>query len=531
MVLAAACTTEPADPEGVVVTRVTRCASDPAGTVTVASLVEDSVDVDRLMHADVTPYTRHLASSSNPVTDLMDEDSWYGDDAHALRVEGSERVVMESFAPGALMRLWSADPEGRIRVYIDGATQPTIDADFPALMRGEVAPFVSPFAYVAGRGWNMVYPISWARSVKITLTATRIYYTVDYREYADDVVVEPFGAPETPAYTCARTRAVDTLRDGAEDPNTNATHALDSASPDAVATLAAHTGGSVVLLARLDLSTDDREVLSRTALVVHADGEKVIEIPLSAALASMSDAARVESLAISSGSGDYILRLPMPFRTSLTIALADRGGGRVTAQLDTATAPMDVTDATYRLYAAYVGPLYIDATVWPGQPDIATIAGGGRFVGLTYEIANGDPLYNWWGEGDPIISVDGATPMRGTGTEDHFLYAFCSTERFRSPYSGQTRANARDHGGLVTVYRFQVGDDIPFTSSFDFAFEVLPWGTHHERPIPIWLSTVTWFYARPGATFTGATGDATTYAPVTLPPEEIRTGDGHTTCG
>ena len=181
--------------------------------------------------------------------------------------------------------------------------------------------------------------------------------------------------------------------------------------------------------------------------------------------------------------------------------------------------------------ARYVGVFAHDASMFPAFPRVADIDGQGRFVGLVYEIGNADPTNQWWGEGVPIVTVDDQSAMRGTGTEDHFLFAFCSTDRFRSPFSAQTRANAADNGGIVTLYRFHTHDDVPFSTSLVFDFELLSWGTHNGASVLDPVGSLAWYYARPGSTFVGATGQAPIYEPLSLPDGFVRPGAGFVTCG
>ncbi len=505
-------------------------AADPPGTVSLASLFDEIVGLDRLTRPDPTPYTWRLVSSTKVRTDPRDSRSWYGDDEGHVRVEGGQRVILESSQPGALVRFWTTNPAGRIRVHIDGSESPTIDEEVRKLVTGKTQHCTRPFAYVSAGGMNLIHPISWSKSVKITVSSPKLFYVMDIREYGTNAVVEAYPGVPSQALAFARHRAASILTSGFHELAPNASYVLDSTDPKSAAVLSASADGSVIRTLRLRLPDGDRSKVSRTALEVDVDGIRTVEVPLSAALAPMSDAAPVASLAMSSSGHEWVLRLPMPFAREARIALADRGGGKVTGTLGVTVEPMQVTESTYRLFAAYVGPETSNVSTWPAQVNLASIRGSGRFIGLTYEVANDDPRRQWWGEGDPIVAVDGRG-FRGTGTEDHFLLAFCSTERFRSPFSGQTRANAGDHGGLITLYRFHTSDDIPFDSSFDLDFELLAWGTHHDRIIKLQTAAVSWFYGKPDTKFVGATGDRSPLTPISLPDSLVQPGSHSVTCG
>ena len=68
-----------------------------------------------------------------------------GDAGHYLRVEGEgdqrEWVLAEAKGPGYVSRIWCANPDGELRIYIDGSPTPALAAPFPAITNGEIAPF------------------------------------------------------------------------------------------------------------------------------------------------------------------------------------------------------------------------------------------------------------------------------------------------------------------------------------------------------------------------------------------------------
>ena len=94
-------------------------------------------------------------------------------------------MLFDEQGPGVVTRVWSANPSGTLRVFIDGAEQPAIEADMRALLRGEVAPFEAPLAFEAGRGFNLYFPIAFQRSCRITVQdgGERLYFQVNHRRY------------------------------------------------------------------------------------------------------------------------------------------------------------------------------------------------------------------------------------------------------------------------------------------------------------------------------------------------------------
>jgi hypothetical protein len=58
-----------------------------------------------------------------------------------LRVEANgEAVMMDIDGPGIIYRTWSANPMGKIRVYLDGSERPAFEWNFPELFDGKLEP-------------------------------------------------------------------------------------------------------------------------------------------------------------------------------------------------------------------------------------------------------------------------------------------------------------------------------------------------------------------------------------------------------
>jgi hypothetical protein len=141
-----------------------------------------------------------------------------------------------------------------------------------------------------------------------------------------------------------------------------------------------------------------------------------------------------------------------------------------------------------------------------------------------------NPVRDWWGEGDEKIYVDGeAFPSHfGTGTEDHYGYAWCSNQRFSTPYVGQPLASARQNFGYTSLYRFHILDPIPFQRALRFDLEVAHWGP----PVAVTYDAVSFWYARPGSRVATPAPDGTRFRipelgvpePLEVPAEPYQCG-------
>ena len=166
----------------------------PAPQIGIRELLPEMSDMERLAYRPDPWYTCAQASSYDRKAKSPTQD-WFAnwDAGKYLRVETregrKERVMADLKGPGAVVRIWSANPAGVMRFYFDGEANPRLMAPAGDLLSGKVKPFGDPFAYVSSAGWNLYYPLPYAKSLKITVDDTDgdksagMYYHVGYRTY------------------------------------------------------------------------------------------------------------------------------------------------------------------------------------------------------------------------------------------------------------------------------------------------------------------------------------------------------------
>jgi Protein of unknown function (DUF2961) len=130
--------------------------------------------------------------------------------------------------------------------------------------------------------------------------------------------------------------------------------------------------------------------------------------------------------------------------------------------------------------------------------------GKGHYVGCNVNIDNlrhaGLATFNWYGEGDDMIFVDGEPfppSLHGTGTEDYFNTAWCPTQEYSAPYHGIVMPGERNWAGKVSLYRFHIEDPIRFQKSIRVTIE----HGHANRRSDDWSSTAYWYQSEPHAEF------------------------------
>ncbi|MBB5068533.1 glycoside hydrolase family 172 protein [Saccharopolyspora gloriosae] len=145
------------------------------------------------------------------------------------------------------------------------------------------------------------------------------------------------------------------------------------------------------------------------------------------------------------------------------------------------------------------GGINLDGT---GNYTILEAEGRGHYVGSVLNVHNlrSTTDWNWYGEGDDMIFIDGEPwppRLHGTGTEDYFNTAWCPSQPYHAPYHGLTLPGGRNWSGQVSYYRFHVEDPITFDSSIRVSIEH---GHANKRSDDI-SSVAYWYQALPSKPF------------------------------
>lgn len=128
--------------------------------------------------------------------------------------------------------------------------------------------------------------------------------------------------------------------------------------------------------------------------------------------------------------------------------------------------------------------------------------GRGHYVGCNLNIHNlrHTDKWNWYGEGDDMIFIDGEKwpPMlHGTGTEDYFNMAFCPQQEYCSPYHGVTLGGGPNWSGKISLYRYHITDPVMFEKSIRVTIEH---GHSNNRSDDL-SSTAYWYQKEPHKRF------------------------------
>jgi hypothetical protein len=137
-----------------------------------------------------------------------------------------------------------------------------------------------------------------------------------------------------------------------------------------------------------------------------------------------------------------------------------------------------------------------------GNYTILEAEGRGHYVGCVLNVHNlrETNLWNWYGEGDDMIFIDGdewPPSLHGTGTEDYFNTAWCPQQEYSAPYHGITLGGGDNWGGQISLYRFHVEDPVTFERSIRVTIE----HGHANKRSDDYSSVAYWYQAEPHRSF------------------------------
>lgn len=473
-------------------------------TITTARLIGEMTDLAGMAEFPSPAYTCKQFSSYDRASKSPTE-NWFanGDAGQYLRVEDragrKEYVMADAEGPGAIVRIWSANPAGTLRIYLDGAEAPALEAPMSDLLGGKVPGLPRPISGEYSKGWNLYFPIPYAKHCKITSDVGKFYYHVNYRTYPAGTQVEPFNA----GLLKSLAPQIDKLRARLDTPQGDNKAFDGQTEPFEISLQPGETmqreirGPMAISRSVLQLKAENREAALRSIILrVSFDGEPAVAAPLGDFYGSAPGINPFTTLPLGmTREGEMYCHWFMPFKESAVIELVNTGKEAATLAGEITLADYQWSDASMHFHAKW--RVQFDVPTRPMQDwNYLTAKGRGVFAGASFAIDN--PVKDWWGEGDEKIYVDGETfPSHfGTGTEDYYGYAWCWPGLFTHAYHSQSRCDGPGNYGRTSVNRFHIIDRIPFTKDFKFDMELWHW----NEKCQVNMAVMAYWYARPGAT-------------------------------
>ncbi len=467
--------------------------SASAETVTFKSLLKELTDLEGLARMPDPAFTcKQFSSYDRRSTDpaVLTDENWFanGDRGQYLRTEerngAKEYVLMDADGPGAIVRIWSANPNdaGVVRIYLDGSDTPFVEMSLEDLLKGGTAPFVEPIACMRSKGWNAYLPIPYAKHCKITSSLPDFYYHVNYRTYAAGASVKTLSKEDLDVCSTdvLAVAAALTTPDSAFTPPKGAKGGEFGLNVGAGETkqVAWFPGPAAVYEITMKVDAADLDTALRgTLLQFSVDDEMfpVVLAPLGDFFGTAPGNKPYSGLPCGlRADGTFYSHWVMPFETAGVLRLVNTTGANVFVNGSVLMAPRAWTPDTLYFHAKWRAER--DLHTQPRKDwSILFAQGHGRYVGAMLQVTN--PVTDWWGEGDEKVYVDSETfpSTFGTGSEDYFGYAWCSPEVYSHAYHSQPRCDGPGNMGNTCVNRYHILDNIPFNGSLRFDIEVWHW--------------------------------------------------------
>lgn len=444
----------------------------------------------------------------------------------------TERVMARLTGPGVITRIWSVGALGTIRFYFDGEDRPRIAERMQNLL-GQSEPVGAPFAFSVAVSRNFVFPIPYAKSLRITYEpdrperANNLRYTIEHRRYPAGTPILSFEEGDFLATSEERRRFGGWLTDGSallrniEGHPESASQVIEAG---ATASMVKVNRPGAIYEVRLRIEptspatpedwTDPRQrqnLLNNVYLRALFDGRETIVAPISGFFATGIDAlpfsaASVQVLA----DGTLVNRLPMPYRETAEFSIANLNEIPVRVDLSVQRANHEEFDAelfenpeseearAYRqgLRAQIQGRIrYLHARhIWSDAPRaggpwrLAEASGPGLFVGLSLLSENAAQV--WFGNAPYRLELDDAA-IDGQRLDSFFGLPPGSPPRFTTPFIGVPRLDGPRGYGHGAFYRFMTLDAIGFRHRLRLDVR--------DLPADVTLGATSFWYAEPGA--------------------------------
>ena len=505
--------------------------------ITTASLLGEMADLQRLAILPEENYRTIQFSSYDRRSTRPTDSCWFSnDDGFGNEpLPGFEKVLAKPDAdgigeylicdirqPGAIMRLWTAGLNGKIRLFLDNTEKPVFEGDaqdfFWKTTRIFAGKAVKPEYADMFRQFDATYfPIPFSSSCRIEWMgdiAKIHFYHVGLRIYDPGVKINTFRISDFGDYVSKIEEVRSVLNNpGQNDTKENSkiekgeTEISDSAKKEIY--YKKGTGAIEYFSVRIS-ALDFENALRKSILTIFFDDSSVpqVEVPVGDFFGSAPGLNPYNSLPFTvQPDGTMICRFVMPFKKSVRIGIENYSGGKIKLERAIRIEERKWEDGkTMHFRARWRIDHGLTASTFDsgrgGVQDILYLmaSGRGRIVGAAaflYNPSNATTSWgNWWGEGDEKIFVDRDTfpSFFGTGSEDYFNYSWSSSGIFSYPYCGQPRNDGPGNRGYVSNYRWHISDDIPFGDKIAFYMEL----GHHGIEPDFSYGRIVYYYALPG---------------------------------
>ncbi|MFN8255854.1 MAG: glycoside hydrolase family 172 protein [Bacteroidales bacterium] len=496
------------------------CNHDKKETVSIQSLLVEMTSRENLTFFPAKPFFHKQFSSYNRASVSKADSGWFAnqDMSHFIRVEQNsgrrEFVMLDADGPGAIVRWWMTfykAQNGTIRIYIDRDSVPALEGRPDSLLSGnQVAcyPFSASLQKGApigevGRDYdhNLYFPVPFSKHCKITYECDSlrllhdyegtavpegywwpdVFYNIGCRFYKANTPVQSFTLESLEKCRPMIAQAgISLLSDKIELDEEKKFEKKLNAGDSLVLKIERNESAINRLMVNLE-AVHQNQALRSTVLKIAFDENQTVWIPAGEFFGcGYSLAPHKTFMNQSDDKGKMESFWVMPFREKCVITLVNYGQETVYV-----SGIAGIKDYHWKPESMYFGASWheyyrINSRNERNQPfdiNFINIKGKGVYVGDQVSLFNN--TYEWWGEGDEKIFVDGESfpSSFGTGSEDYYGYSFARQEPFSHPFLSQPVGIGNMDWGISVNMRHRTLDAIPFNNSISSNIELWHWAS------------------------------------------------------
>lgn len=506
--------------------------------ITTGSLVNEMTDMRRLAQFPDPAYRTVQFSSYDHQSQVPGGEFWFANsdgfgneripnfETTLTPQQGGkpgEYLMCHVEGPGAIVRLWTAQISGTVRVYLDTLDKPFYEGKAQEFFLHPYDPFLADSGMSRDQLIGSFYqrnaayaPIPFAKLCRIVWVGNvkdTHFYEIQIRKYDAGTEMTTFSAADLKTYADSIRRAISVMTDPEKGAAANSTRqpvAIDAkAAPNSSVDALTLEGQGAIERLTLKVSASDMDSALRQT-ILHILFDKApwgqVQAPIGDFFGAAPGVNPYTSVPFTvNPDGTMTCRYVMPYKQSARIVFENRSDQEVAI-----TGSVLADDYTwddelsmhFRARWRVNHDLVASDREIMGVQDLPFVMAHGRgvYVGTAVMLLNPNCVPtswgNWWGEGDEKIFVDGELRPStfGTGSEDYFNYAWSAFDLFHFPYCGQPRNDGPANRGFVVNYRWHIVDSLPFRSSLAFYMELFS----HERTEGFSYARISYLYARPG---------------------------------
>jgi hypothetical protein len=416
------------------------------------------------------------------------------DHGHFLRREGTTAVLAEMEGPGVIVRLWSANAQGRLRVFLDDEQEPRIDGPFQDLFTGKMPPFCEPIATHKSGGWISYFPIAYQKSCRVEVTELEhpeeLYYQCQYLTYPASTPMRTFTAELPQHEHIALGTVLQAWRNPARLPRQTAGMRELSATLEITPgqdRVVDWEGPATLVDLNMTLAQVDADSLRGLLLEIATDaGAPTIRVPLGDFFAVGFGPTDTSGLLLGWRGNTGYCHMPLPFRKSMRLRVRNTTAQMQKIDIEALGMPGEPAATAGTLHAEFRSTDRVGDELY----EFASIRGPGKYVGITQAMQGVGDL--WYLEGNEEFYVDGEQrpSILGTGSEDFYNGGwYWDQGTFSLPMHGLGE-KAEWTTNRTTPWRMQMMDAVPFTKGLVARIEH---GSRNEVRDAYYSSVVYWY--------------------------------------